>query len=300
MVFAMSILWATDSASTGQVQQLLSNITNRIDLAKAFDASVPTGAFRTIYHLRGFVCYYGRHYVAVFYSSAHKTWLLFDDSRVLDLGAWNGVVTQCLKGRFQPVLLFYELPDYRTHSSTSLNHSGSTSYPASSGSASIGIDKTSVARVQDIVPVAPSIAMQPRTIAINSPLQSDEYTVRFDDDCRVLGMYLEKIDGELCVTSFPRDSSDRMFGAEKKGQIQLYDVIVHANGHALSSLSVDRALQMIKAQQRPLIIRFRRSRKLNSLIEMGFSRLLAIEAMNRCKGNVEAAANFCFEKHRDS
>ncbi|CAI5715522.1 unnamed protein product [Peronospora destructor] len=125
MVFTMSILWATQNATKEQVQGVLRNIENRIDLAKCFDATGPVirfknGGMRTTYRLRGFVCYYGRHYVALFYSTAHEMWLLFDDSRVLEIGTWSNVVSECLKGRFQPVLLFYELPGQRKDSSVGI------------------------------------------------------------------------------------------------------------------------------------------------------------------------------------
>lgn len=99
MVFAMSVLWATTSATKEQVHGLLSNIGDRVDLAKCFDAAGPAikfknGGIRTTYRLRGLVCYYGRHYVALFYSTAHKMWLLFDDSRVIEVGSWQNVISE--------------------------------------------------------------------------------------------------------------------------------------------------------------------------------------------------------------
>lgn len=102
MVFAVSILWATTSATKEQVQGVLANIGDRVDMAKCFDAAGPVirfknGGLRTTYRLRGFVCYYGRHYVALFYSTAHKMWLLFDDSRVLEIGTWDNVVAEYVR-----------------------------------------------------------------------------------------------------------------------------------------------------------------------------------------------------------
>jgi ubiquitin C-terminal hydrolase len=99
MVFAISILWATDSATKNQVEGLFNNLKERVDLAKAFVADGPAykfryGGARTTYRMRGFVCYYGKHYVAFFYSTAHKMWLLFDDNRVLEIGPWETVVSE--------------------------------------------------------------------------------------------------------------------------------------------------------------------------------------------------------------
>ncbi|CAH0480463.1 unnamed protein product [Peronospora belbahrii] len=360
MVFAVSILWATQNATKEQVQGVLNNIENRLDLAKCFDAAGPvirfkSGGLRTTYRLRGFVCYYGRHYVAVFYSTAHKMWLLFDDSRVLEMGSWSNVVLECLKGRFQPVLLFYELPDQRRDSSVGLLlddgsynvdrqkslsigsqlgemmpssiqeessnyerpflrhkdavelHSVDEEATLSSGRDAHIVTELEANRdfeleelslrssvTQNITPVSMAIAMCPRSISMNAPVGEDEYDVRFGDSL-LLGMYLEKVDNELCVTSFPRGAKGGMFGAEKCGQISLFDTVLQANGHPLQHYQVDRALKMIKAQTRPLVIRFRKSKRVQPLIDMGFSRKLAVEALQKKNGDVQAAANYCFE-----
>ncbi|RLN97375.1 hypothetical protein BBJ28_00018350 [Nothophytophthora sp. Chile5] len=364
MVFAVSILWATTSATKEQVQGVLANISDRVDLAKCFDAAGPVirfknGGLRTTYRLRGFVCYYGRHYVALFYSTAHKMWLLFDDSRVLEIGTWNNVVAEyvdgCLKGRFQPVLLFYELPDQRKDSSVGIFMNDNSLNVERQKSLSIGsqqgemmppsiqeeapdVERPSLRRQdeaalgsvdeeaalsserqraavmeleadrefeleelqrrdstsQNISPVSAAIAMCPRTISMNSPLGEGEYDVRFGESL-LLGMYLEKVDNELCVTSFPRGAKGGMFGAEKSGQIGLFDTVLQANGHPLQHYQVDRALKMIKAQSRPLVIRFRKSKRVQQLLDMGFTRELAVEALRKSNGNVQAAANECFE-----
>lgn len=396
MVFAISVLWATNSATKEQVQGLLENVEYRLDLARCFDASGPVvkfknGGLRTTYRLRGFVCYYGRHYIAVFYSTAHKAWLLFDDSRVLELGTWENVVDECLKCRFQIVQIFYELPDQRKDSSVSLFslHSESslierrksssissiqgdlnppsiqespdeedlqsppstqahqqhqpalpsvqedstetspTLSPSSESSSNVtppppltelpppatstetptfAIIDVAVDReveidqlkhlgvsAQDIKPVSSAIAMYPRTNSMKSQPAADEYDVRFNADSVILGMILEKIDVELCVTNFPRGANGEMFGAERCGHIGRFDLVVHANGHPLQHYPVERAMKMLKAQTRPLIIRFRRSPRVKQLMDMGFSQEKAIDALARTRGDVQAAANYCFE-----
>ena len=149
----------------------------------------------------------------------------------------------------------------------------------------------------NIVPVASAIAMCPRTPAMQSALQAGEYDVLFADDSRVLGMYLEKIDGDdLCVTSFPRGVHGELFGAEKSGRIALFDSLLQANGHPLQHYQVDRALKMIKAQSRPLILRFRRSTRVAQLVDMGFAADQAVRALQQSGGDVQAAANLCFER----
>lgn len=423
MVFAMSVLWATTSATKEQVHGLLANFRDRVDLAKCFDAAGPAikfknGGIRTTYRLRGLVCYYGRHYVALFYSTAHKMWLLFDDSRVIEVGSWDNVISEyvlllllypiepanshkicsfrCLKGRFQPVLFFFELPDQRKDSSISLlslseaaaqaseqrrkSHSfsslqgelnpmsiqeespddddaasprkdrllsvqeepsGAASPTADAGASSapgspLDLESSSVAaaapvdpvppaatgsptmlRVEsdrefelsemkrrgsisriNITPVSSAIAMMPRTSSMTTPPGDGEYDVEFGDDAVVLGMYLEKVGSDLCVTSFPRGVHGELFGAEKSGRIGLFDLVLQANGHPLQHYQVDRALNMIKVQRRPLVIRFRRSQRVQSLLDMGFSHEIACEALVKCTGDVQAAANMCFEMRR--
>ncbi|CCI49805.1 unnamed protein product [Albugo candida] len=349
MVFTISILWSTASASCKQVETLMSNITNRLDLAKAFVAGGPAahlyrGGIRTTYRLRGFVCYYGKHYVAIFYSTTHKIWLLFDDSRVVEVGTWSQVVAKCLKGRSQPVLLFYELPDRRKDSSVNIiddvyrTSTSDRTWPLGSldsvsevpdeiiewnGAVALPIEpedqtsspsqsKTVIIQVkgdqdrehlqatfkfhQDITPVSSAIAVQPRLAAMRIPLQSNEYDVMYTDENRILGLLLAKFDGVLTIVGFPRDSSGDMFGAESSGKIKILDSFVHANGHILHQYSVKRAIQMLRAQQRPLIIRLKRSTKTKSLLEMGFSNEMVTNALLNSNGDMEAASHYCIEK----
>ena len=76
--------------------------TKTLDLALAFD--IPKDERGTapdlLYDFRGFVCYYGQHYFAFFYSSAHQRWLLFDDSKVVVVGDWAKVMDKyvCPRG----------------------------------------------------------------------------------------------------------------------------------------------------------------------------------------------------------
>ena len=57
---------------------------------------------------RGFITYYGKHYMAYFYSEKLDYWLHFDDSRISEVGNFEAVIEKCLKGKEKPILLFYE------------------------------------------------------------------------------------------------------------------------------------------------------------------------------------------------
>ena len=60
------------------------------------------------YILRGLVTFYGRHYTAYFYSERYDSWYQFDDAKIVKVGNWTDVEKKCIKGRLQPILLFYE------------------------------------------------------------------------------------------------------------------------------------------------------------------------------------------------
>ncbi|CAN0008102.1 unnamed protein product, partial [Heterosigma akashiwo] len=54
------------------------------------------------------ICYSSLHYVGYFYSKRSQRWLLFDDSRVRDIGSWDTLITSCENNKHQPTTLLYE------------------------------------------------------------------------------------------------------------------------------------------------------------------------------------------------
>lgn len=54
------------------------------------------------------IVFYGRHYMAYFYSERHDAWYQFDDENIKRVGNWADVTDRCVKGRTQPIVLFYE------------------------------------------------------------------------------------------------------------------------------------------------------------------------------------------------
>ncbi|ETV83195.1 hypothetical protein, variant [Aphanomyces astaci] len=352
-VFAMSLLWSSNSPPKEDIQALLSTISDTLDLSEAFqvdgEAAKMTQVMHGIrcqYRFKGFVCYYGKHYFAFFFSTAHQRWLLFDDNKVTDIGKWTAVVDHCVKGRYQPVLLFYEIPDARKDSSIGLFRGETvvalpeerTTTQASPPSPPLGKSKllaalsssaspplrsdtcvstergpapvvrtlqdadkslsflpTSASKLwQNITAVNEAIAMPPRTNIMLKPAQPHEYDVEFPVDAVVLGLYLEKLDDDLCVTAFPRTPHGAMLEAEASGVIGLFDTVVMANGHPLGHYSVERALKMIQAQKRPLRIRFKQSQRVQTLLDMGFTIDQALDGLRAARGSIDAAAEHCF------
>jgi hypothetical protein len=126
MVFATSIIWASDHVDKSDVKgwlELLSTQNARakngsddqqtLDLGKIFRVD-QTSHGSSEYVFRGMVCYYGRHYVGFFKSRtvengvSQERWFLFDDTRVKLIGSWDDVRSRVERGVYQPTLLFYE------------------------------------------------------------------------------------------------------------------------------------------------------------------------------------------------
>ncbi|KAL2079426.1 hypothetical protein ACEWY4_025170 [Coilia grayii] len=62
--------------------------------------------------LVGMICFSSRHYCAFTYHTKSAKWVFFDDATVKEVGSrWKDVVSKCIKGHFQPLLLFYSSPD---------------------------------------------------------------------------------------------------------------------------------------------------------------------------------------------
>merc|ERR1719469_1355105 len=60
------------------------------------------------YIFRGMICYYGMHYIAIFWCWAQMQWTLFDDTTVQQKKDWSSVVNLILSGGYVPTLLFHE------------------------------------------------------------------------------------------------------------------------------------------------------------------------------------------------
>eukprot|EP00736_Rhodelphis_marinus_P006431 Rmarinus@m.16478 len=104
-VFLVSLAWNTASASVDQIRTVLEPVNLKLSLEN-LNKSVPESELRFI--LQGMICYYGCHYVAFFYNSIQRTWVMFDDATVRPVGDhWEDVRDRCLVSRYQPAILLY-------------------------------------------------------------------------------------------------------------------------------------------------------------------------------------------------
>lgn len=53
----------------------------------------------TKYVFRGMIAFYGKHYMAYFYSDKYDTWVQFDDDHIKSVGNFKQVMRKCVAGK---------------------------------------------------------------------------------------------------------------------------------------------------------------------------------------------------------
>uniref|UniRef100_A0A4W5QMR6 USP domain-containing protein n=1 Tax=Hucho hucho TaxID=62062 RepID=A0A4W5QMR6_9TELE len=73
-----------------------------------FNRVTDENAKRSELHLVGMICFSSKHYSAFAYHTKSSKWVFFDDATVKEIGSkWKDVASKCIRGHFQPLLLFY-------------------------------------------------------------------------------------------------------------------------------------------------------------------------------------------------
>lgn len=108
-VFALNVVWP-ERPHKDEITALMRKLPHEMCLTKifAFPKHLEVRARQHLMKLSGFVCYYGMHYMAVFYSKTRREWLLFNDKTVTVLGNWANVVDRCDRGHWQPTIVFFQ------------------------------------------------------------------------------------------------------------------------------------------------------------------------------------------------
>lgn len=131
LALAISITWTHDSEPAELIHEFVELLSDVIELSELFETdsstvlqslpflSMKAGGSKMMtgqwsYVFRGLVCYYGKHYVSMFKeytddAQREGQFLLFDDHNIRVIGSWEDVKRECTRGRYQPVLLLYEL-----------------------------------------------------------------------------------------------------------------------------------------------------------------------------------------------
>ena len=111
IVFTLMLAWQPE-VSRPEIEQIWGSLPGTLRLTD-FLRQAGDGSDAPQYELQGVVCYYGRHYLAFFWSAVYGGWLMFDDRRVFLVGEWEELCQRACAGKLQPILVFYLQPEGR-------------------------------------------------------------------------------------------------------------------------------------------------------------------------------------------
>ncbi|CAH1965664.1 unnamed protein product [Acanthoscelides obtectus] len=112
-IVSIGLVWNSERPTLEHIMEVFSTIGTTLRMNDVFTSVVDSKwADTSLHHLVGVVTYYGKHYSTFFFHTKLKVWIYFDDANVREVGPrWDQVVEKCRKGRYQPLLLLYALPD---------------------------------------------------------------------------------------------------------------------------------------------------------------------------------------------
>ncbi|XP_050998580.1 inactive ubiquitin carboxyl-terminal hydrolase 54 isoform X3 [Acomys russatus] len=108
-VITIGLVW--DSDHSDLAEDVIHSLGTCLKLRDLFFRVTDDRAKQSELYLVGMICYYGKHYSTFFFQTKIRKWMYFDDAHVKEIGPkWKEVVTKCIKGRYQPLLLLYADP----------------------------------------------------------------------------------------------------------------------------------------------------------------------------------------------
>ncbi|XP_051936202.1 inactive ubiquitin carboxyl-terminal hydrolase 54-like isoform X2 [Hippocampus zosterae] len=108
-IITIGLVW--DSERSDLAEDVIHTLGTCLRLGDLFYRVTEEKARQAELYLVGMVCYYGRHYSTFFFQTKIRRWMYFDDARVKEIGPkWKDVVSRCIKGHYQPLLLLYADP----------------------------------------------------------------------------------------------------------------------------------------------------------------------------------------------
>uniref|UniRef100_A0A8C9VP85 Ubiquitin specific peptidase 53 n=1 Tax=Scleropages formosus TaxID=113540 RepID=A0A8C9VP85_SCLFO len=109
-IVTIGFVWDTEQSDL--TEEVIRSLGSHLNLSELFYGVTDEHAKKSDLLLVGMICYSSRHYCAFAYHSKSSKWVFFDDATVKEVGTrWKDVVTKCIRGHFQPLLLFYTNPD---------------------------------------------------------------------------------------------------------------------------------------------------------------------------------------------
>ncbi|XP_078267466.1 ubiquitin carboxyl-terminal hydrolase 53-like [Rhinoraja longicauda] len=108
-IVTIGLVW--DSENSDLTLDVIRYLALQLYLPGLFFRATDERAKRSELVLVGMVCYSNRHYCTFAFHTKSAKWIFFDDANVKEVGSkWKDVVSKCIRGHFQPLLLFYANP----------------------------------------------------------------------------------------------------------------------------------------------------------------------------------------------
>ncbi|KAM7408234.1 hypothetical protein PAMA_002096 [Pampus argenteus] len=108
-IITIGLVW--DSDHSDLAEDVIHTLGTCLRLGDLFYKVTEEKARQSELYLVGMVCYYGKHYSTFFFQTKIRRWMYFDDAHVKEIGPkWKDVVSRCIKGHYQPLLLLYADP----------------------------------------------------------------------------------------------------------------------------------------------------------------------------------------------
>ncbi|KAJ4948221.1 hypothetical protein JOQ06_019758 [Pogonophryne albipinna] len=108
-IITIGLVW--DSEQSDLAEDVIHTLGTCLHLGDLFYRVTEEKARQSELYLVGMVCYYGKHYSTFFFQTKIRRWMYFDDAHVKEIGPkWKDVVSRCIKGHYQPLLLLYADP----------------------------------------------------------------------------------------------------------------------------------------------------------------------------------------------
>ncbi|XP_015254520.1 inactive ubiquitin carboxyl-terminal hydrolase 53-like isoform X2 [Cyprinodon tularosa] len=109
-IVTIGFVW--DSDQSDLTEEVIRSLGPHLSLSALFYRVTDEHAKKGELMLVGMICYSSHHYCAFAFHTKSSKWVFFDDATVKEIGSrWKDVVSKCIKGHFQPLLLFYSNPD---------------------------------------------------------------------------------------------------------------------------------------------------------------------------------------------
>ncbi|XP_068607150.1 inactive ubiquitin carboxyl-terminal hydrolase 53 [Brachionichthys hirsutus] len=109
-IVTIGFVW--DAEQSDLTDDVIWSLAPCLNLCGLFNRVTDENAKRSELHLVGMICFSSKHYSAFAYHTKSSKWMFFDDATVKEIGSkWKDVVSKCIKGHLQPLLLFYTNPE---------------------------------------------------------------------------------------------------------------------------------------------------------------------------------------------